>query len=97
MYGLGCLDAKPEDLYFKGHISSYDLTMIEINVHECEPERLPNGQQCMSDEELITYWKSKVVFVAALTNYIDFGDIDNPVKSLVKTVTAKEIQLGEPQ
>lgn len=83
---MGCLGGSPEDHYLKGHISSYEIAMMEINVHECEPERLPAGELCMNEIELMAYWETKFVFVGGTTNYIDFEDIENPVKTLLKAI-----------
>lgn len=83
-WGIHCLGNDPEELHLKGYTSAPDQIFIEINIESCVAENLPPGEQCMTLDELEVYYSDKLVFVATMINYIDFEDIDNPIKSLLK-------------
>ena len=48
----------------------------------CEPENLDSGQTCMSEEELKEYYKNFTIRLQLLHNYIEYDDIENPIKTI---------------
>ena len=56
--------------------------MISINLKACKQKNLEPGQTCMSVAELEEYYNNLTVRLQFLHNYIEYDDIENPIKTI---------------
>ena len=50
---------------------------------KCEQSLLEEGQNCYNETELEDYLANLKISVGYLHNYIDYEDIENPVKTIL--------------
>ena len=55
---------------------------IKIDIDVCDPSDLPEGTECESDEVIHKYLAGRSLKFNYIDNYIDYSDIESPIKSI---------------
>ena len=67
---------------------------ININIHTCKEKDVQPGESCMSEEEVNEYFRTKSFFFQILHTFIDYNDIDHPVKTIPGKLWTMSLSYG---
>ena len=75
----------PADMTVVGYMESAGSTIPAVRLERCNESDMLPGISCMGDTELDAYFdgKKKIRFMYG-RNFVDFEDIKNPVKQVIK-------------
>ena len=65
----------------RGQVASKEAWLIKIELISCETSDLADGQRCMNETEVKDYFAPKKVRILQLFNFIDYEDIEEPLKT----------------
>ena len=82
----------PADTFVDGLMKNQNSIVPIISIATCDSNKLEDGQTCMDDDELRSYFDgNKQLHLRSSLNFVDYDDIDRPIKSFL--VNNAEISL----
>ena len=93
---MSCI--KDENLeVLQGLLYDSNRKSINIEIKSCNEKDLQPGESCMNDEEFKDYFRSKAFIFQILHTYIDYDDIENPVKTIPGKLSSVSMIPGTQQ
>ena len=84
MYDIDLTEAE-----ISGSSSSGHPKTLTVSIEKCDPKNLEIP--CVSESEMTKFWRSTFVGIMSIETYLDFNDIDNPIKQKITSLTSSDV------
>ena len=87
----------PEPTVIEGMLEQPGTTITVLKYAKCEQADLPVGQTCMDETELSAFFaeKAKAVKFFYIHSFVDYDDVENPIKSIVRSTMNNYLKVDE--